>query len=77
MSDTELLTQTTCPLEQLQDTYIKLMDCGDKVEVDYQGSLGDLAGLLATAMYNNEEFKSVIGTSLLMLRTKLVEESKK
>lgn len=77
MSDTELLTQTTCPIEQLEDTYIKLMDCGDKVEVNYQGSIEDLAGLLATAMYNNEEFKSVITVSLLMLQNKLVEESKR
>lgn len=77
MTDAELLTQTTCPIEQLQDTYIKLTDCGDKIEVNYQGSLGDLVVLLATAMYNNEEFKSVVGTSLLMLQTKLIEESEK
>lgn len=67
MSDTELLTQTTCPLEQLQDTYIKLMDCGDKVDLDYQGTVGALASLLAAAMYNSEEFKSVVIYSFLML----------
>ena len=51
MSDTELLTQTTCPLEQLEEgTYIKAVKTPEGIQVQCRGDVRELIFMVISMM---------------------------
>lgn len=66
MSDTELLTQTTCPLEQLEDTYIKIVKTPKEVQVQCQGKKGELVSMLVLVMDTDADLRRVLYSAAMI-----------
>lgn len=67
MSDTELLTQTTCPLEQLEEgTYIKVVKTPEGIQVQCRGDARELISMVISMMDEDSDLKKIFHSAVII-----------
>lgn len=67
MSDTELWTQTTCPLEQLEEgTYLKAVKTPKGIQVQCHGDARELIFMVVSMMNKDSDLKSIFHSAVMI-----------